>query len=110
MKTLKIKKITTDNDFSSVEFVGDVETEGNDFDLSQLGENIVFINCGFGSVEVSGTVTLKVGDSITDEFGGQPILGAVRTDAIKKNMSIVAESDYRDTFSEKHGYKRGANL
>lgn len=103
MKTLKITKIETDGDFSSVEF-GGVETEGKDFDLEQLGTDIVFINCGFGAVQVSGTVTLKVGDSITDEFGGQPVIGAVRGNAIHKNMSIVKESDYRDAFLNKAKY------
>ena len=104
MKTLKITKIETDGDFSSVEF-GGVETEGNDFDLEQLGTDIVFINCGFGAVQVSGTVTLKVGDSITDEFGGQPVIGAVRGNAIKKNMSIVSAYSAEDAYKEKNGLK-----
>lgn len=102
MNTLKIKKIEQDGDFFSVEFENGFETEGDDFDLEQLGTDIVFINCGFGAVQVSGSVTLKAGDSITDEFGGAPILGAKRVENVQKNMSIVKESDYRDAYQEKH--------
>jgi hypothetical protein len=102
MKTLKITKIETDNDFSSVTFAGGAETDGTDFDLSQLGTDIVYINAGFGSVDVAGTVTLKVGDSITDEFGGEPVLGAVRKDATHKNMSIF-EHRAEDAMKEKLG-------
>lgn len=101
MKTLQIKKIETDTEFSSIEFVGGVETDGSDFDLEQLGTDIVFISSGFGCVMVSGTVTLKAGDSITDDFGGEPVIGTVRREAIHKNMSIVKESDYRDSFAQK---------
>lgn len=102
MKTLRITKIETDSDFSSVTFAGGVETDGTDFDLSQLGTDIAYINAGFGSIEVAGTVTLKVGDSITDEFGGQPIFGAVRKEATHKNMSIF-EHRAENAMKEKRG-------
>lgn len=101
MTTLKIKKIEQDGDFYSVEFAGGIETDGSDFDLGQLGTDIVFINSGFGAVQVAGTVTLRPGDSITDEKGGSPILGEVRGNAIQKDMSIKKESDYRDAFRQK---------
>jgi len=101
MKTLKIKKIEQDSDFFSIEFERSVETDGSDFDLDQLGTDIVFISSGPGYVMVVGNVTLKAGDSITDDFGGQPVLGATRTENVQKNMSIVKESDYRDAFRQK---------
>lgn len=104
MKTLKITKIETDSDFSSVTFAGGVETDGTDFDLAQLGTDIAYINTGFGSIDVAGTVTLKVGDSITDEFGGQPIFGEVRKDATHINMSIF-EHRAEDSLKEKWGMK-----
>ena len=101
MKTLKIKKIETDTDCSSIEFVGGAETDGTDFDLGQLGTDIVFVSSGFGCVMVAGKVTLKVGDSITDDFGGEPVIGAMRGEAILKNFSTRSDSDYRDAFQQK---------
>lgn len=101
MKTLKIKKIEQDTDFFSITFEGGFVTEGTDFDLDQLGTDIVFINCGFGSVSVAGNVLLKAGDSITNDFGGEPVLGEKRSENVQKNMSIIKENDYRDVFEQK---------
>lgn len=101
MRTAKITKIESDNECHSITFANQNDVEGGDFDLDQLGTDILFIS-GFGDmIMVSGCVTLKPGDSITDEFGGQPILGEVRGQAIKKDFSIKKDSDYRAAFHQK---------
>ena len=102
MKTLKIKKIEVDGDVAAVTFQMARGQYAEDYDLAQLGEDTSVLSSIEDMVMVSGTVTLKVGDSITDEKGGQPVLGVVRGEAQKINMSIVKESDYRDAFQQKH--------
>lgn len=101
MKILKIKKIEVDGDVAAVTFQKGRNDYFCDFDLNQLGEDVQILSTCEDMVMALG-VTLKVGDSITDEQGGQPVLGEVRGDAIQKNMSIVKESDYRDAYQEKH--------
>ena len=101
MKTLEIKKIEVDGDCASVTFQGGAEIGADDFDLEQLGTDICYLSSFREMIMVAGTVTLKSGDSITDDFGGKPIFGKLRKDAIKTNMSITKESDYRDAFENK---------
>lgn len=101
MKAAKITKIQRDGDFFSVYF--DVQNP-TDFDLAQLGPDFLFINEMGNSVD-GNNVTLKVGDSITDEKGGTPIFGEVRLDATTKNMSIVSDYSAENAYKDKTGLK-----
>ncbi len=100
MKTLRIRKIEVDGDCFAVTFAMNRGDYFCDFDLNQLGSDVQILSTCDDMVMAVG-VDLKVGDSITDQQGGQPVLGAVRGEAQPKNMSIVKESDYRDAFRQK---------
>ncbi len=104
MKTLKIQKVeicAEDENLVSVHFACPYNTYPEDFDLGQLGDVSQIGESTCGMVMVSGAVVLKAGDSITDEFGGQPIIGSIRTEAVKKNFAIKKSADYRDVFEAK---------
>lgn len=105
MKSLQIKKIEVDGDCWSITFAGlKREIEKGDFDLQQLGVDICYISSFGDMIMVAGTVTLKAGDSITDDFGGDAIIGANRAEAIKKDFGAAYRPtvDYRDAFVFQH--------
>ena len=104
MKTLQIKKIEVDGDCYSVTFNTREEIGQEDFDLDQLGPDIAYISSFGDMIVVDGKVTLKAGDSITDDFGGEPIIGDVRKDAVKTDMGKAYRPtvDYRDAFKDQH--------
>lgn len=105
MKTLKIKKLEMDRggDCYAVTFETREEIGKDDFDLDQLGSDITYISSFRDMVMVAGNVTLKAGDSITDDFGGEPIIGETRKDAEKKDFGAAYRplEDYRDAFQQK---------
>src|ERR1700722_147547 len=98
MKTLLIKKIEVDSGCWSVTFQGARDLEKGEMDYDQLGKEICFISGFQDQIMVTGEVILKAGDSITDDFGGQPILGAVRREAVKADFGAAYRPtvDYRD--------------
>lgn len=105
MKTLKIKKVQVDvgGGCYSVTFETREEIEKDDYDLDQLGSDITYISSFSDMIVVAGNVTLKAGDSITDDFGGDPIIGANRKDAEKADFGAAYRPivDYRDAFQNK---------
>lgn len=101
MKTLQITKVERDGDIFAVTFALGWNQYASDFDLQQLGNDILVLSSIEDQVMVSGEVTLQAGDSITDEIGGQPVIGVNRQAVIVKDMSIRKESDYRDSFRQK---------
>lgn len=102
MKTAKIAKIEVDNGVSSITFTIGRNESPSDYDLTQLGEEMQLISEFEDMAMFNGETALKVGDSITDEQGGSPLIGEVRTEAEKKSFTIVKDSDYRDAFFDKH--------
>ena len=103
MKIAKITKIEVDNGVTAVTFgINSRQNSPSDFDLEQLGSEMSFISEFNDMAMFNGETNLKVGHSITDEKGGQPIVGEVRGEAVKKSFSIVKESDYRDAFEDKN--------
>jgi len=103
METLKIKKIQVDNDCASITFDTREEIGKEDFDLDQLGTDIVYLSSFGDMIMIAGTVTLKAGDSITDDFGGEPIIGENRKEAQKADFGAAYRPtvDYRDAFQNK---------
>jgi hypothetical protein len=102
MKIAKITKIEVDNGVTAVTFgINSRQNSPSDFDLEQLGSEMSFLMEFNDMAMFNGETNLKVGDSITDEKGGQPIIGEVRGEAVKKSFSIVKENDYRDAFRQK---------
>lgn len=118
MKKAKITKIEKqpDMDFFSVT----LDTAGHsigDFDLMQLGgsseawKEPKIINTGDwvtgATVELEG-LALKIGDCITDEDGGDPIIAACANGNVEeKNMSQDFDG-WKRAFEEKHGLKEGS--
>lgn len=103
MKTIQIKKIEVDGDCYSVTFDTREEISKTDYDLDQLGPDIAHLSSFGDMIMVAGKVTLKAGDSITDDFGGEPIIGENRKDAVKTDMGKAYRPhvDYRDAFQQK---------
>lgn len=103
MKTARITKIEIDNGVSSITFNLGRNESPSDYELAQLGEYLQLISEFEDMAMFNGETALKVGDSITDDEGGQPIIGEVRSEAEQKSFSILKESDHRKAFAEKHG-------
>lgn len=103
MKTLQIKKIEVDGDCYSVTFNTRETISKEEFDLDQLGPDICYLSSFGDMIMVTGKVMLKAGDSITDDFGGDPIIGEIRADAIETDMGKAYRPtvDYRDAFQNK---------
>lgn len=75
-----------------------------DFDLEQVGGSILGTGCERGTAFVVSTETnLEVGDSITDQFGGCPIIaethGQSESITIKNAFGTIV--DHRDAFAQK---------
>jgi hypothetical protein len=114
MNTARITKIEKSDDlyFVTLKTEGDLYAE---FDAEQLafdGENWGEISIQnsdtFGSeilITVSGEMGLKVGDSITDEAGGLPILGTVRGEAEQYQPLKRLTPSLEEVYCEKHGLR-----
>ena len=95
MKTNKIirKQSVNGNDMWTLTFEGPV----CGFDHDQAGN---VLNSMDDQISVTST-DLEVGDSITDEFGGQPVIGEVHGPSEESYIVTRKQNDYRDAFQNK---------
>lgn len=104
MNKAHIKKIQTDGDCFSVEFAFEKGVNFEKFDFQQIGgigdewAKVTIISVkesapNTGWAFISGDVKLKVGDSITDEEGGDAIKGDAQGEAEAKTFDFTAEKE-----------------
>lgn len=114
MQNLTITKATItkleigDYGFCSADLTFDAGMSVEDFDLSQLGEvnSSGTDGSGRGWVTFSNEEPLKIGDAITTEIGGDPIISTSGKVGSVMKVAARAEGDYRNAFADKHGQNR----
>lgn len=100
MKENKIVKKESVNGGSMFTLTFALPVSGFDFE-QQVGH---VLNSSGRTVNTTGT-DLEVGDAITDDFGGEPVISSTHSNVESVEIRANVAVDYRDAFAQKQSGK-----